>query len=168
MQPGVPRGTLSGRVAEVEKDTPIAGARIFVRGMEVVGRTNSEGAFSIDLPAGTFSLSVIHTEYATQTMDSVQVFPNETMTLAVELTPSAVELEQYSVVAVRIEGGLASLIEERRVSSDVIEVIGAEQISKAGDSDAADALKRVTGLAVVDGMKVFVRGRGVGYSSSLV
>ena len=41
-------------------------------------------------------------------------------------------------------------------------------MSKAGDSDAAAALSRVTGLTVVDGKYVFVRGLGERYSASLL
>ena len=43
-----------------------------------------------------------------------------------------------------------------------------EQISKSGDSDAAGALKRVTGLTLVDGKFIFIRGLGERYSSTLL
>ena len=47
-------------------------------------------------------------------------------------------------------------------------MIGAEQMSRAGDSNAASALKRVTGLTVVGGKYVYVRGLGERYSASLL
>ena len=67
-----------------------------------------------------------------------------------------------------IEGSLASFVEEKRNSSAVADILGAEQISRAGDSDAAGALKRVTGLTLVDGKFVYVRGLGERYSSVVV
>ena len=41
-------------------------------------------------------------------------------------------------------------------------------MSRAGDSDAATALKRVTGLTVIGGKYVYVRGLGERYSASLL
>ena len=40
-------------------------------------------------------------------------------------------------------------------------------MSEAGDSNIADALKRVTGLSLVKGKYVYVRGLGDRYSSAL-
>jgi len=48
----------------------------------------------------------------------------------------------------------------------VMEVIGADQMSNSGDSDAAGALKRVTGLTVVGGKFIYVRGLGERYTST--
>ncbi|MEA2017719.1 MAG: TonB-dependent receptor, partial [Campylobacterota bacterium] len=46
--------------------------------------------------------------------------------------------------------------------------IGAEQFSKQGDSSAAGALKRVTGITIMDGKYVYIRGLGERYSSVLL
>ena len=79
-------------------------------------------------------------------------------------TPLAVLTNEAS----RSEGGLAALMEDRRTDKAVSEVLGAEQIGKSGDSDAAQALKRVTGLTVVGGKYIYVRGMGERYSSTLL
>lgn len=62
----------------------------------------------------------------------------------IELTPAGLELAEYIVTEPFVEGSLAAFVEERRTSAAVTDIIGAEQIAKAGDSDAAGALKRVT------------------------
>jgi TonB-dependent receptor len=46
--------------------------------------------------------------------------------------------------------------------------LGAEQMSKSGDSNAASSLARVTGLTVVDGRFVYIRGLGERYSNVLL
>jgi len=165
---GLAAGQLKGTVTDVEKGTPVAGARVLVRGLQAEARTDAQGQFSLELPSGVHALSVIHTEYATQTVDSVEIYPGEVMALNVEVTPSSQELEAFSVTAVQIEGGLASLIQERQLDSDIVDLIGAEQMAKAGDSNAAEGLKRVTALTIVDGKYVYVRGMGERYSSSLL
>lgn len=65
-------------------------------------------------------------------------------------------------------GGQTLYLDERRSAANVTEALGAEQIARTGDSDVATTLKRVTGLSVVDGKYVYVRGLGERYSSVLL
>ncbi|WP_158972890.1 TonB-dependent receptor plug domain-containing protein [Paraglaciecola sp. L3A3] len=66
----------------------------------------------------------------------------------------------------RLQGTAAAVIEERKNQAFVADILGAEQISRTGDSDAASALRRVTGLTLVDGKYIYVRGLGERYSSA--
>lgn len=78
------------------------------------------------------------------------------------------EVEEYIVLAPRIRGSVSALVEIRRASRAVADVLGSEQISRAGDSDAASSLRRVTGLTLVGGKYVYVRGLGERYSGIAV
>ncbi len=161
-------GTLAGKVLDIESNLPVDNARIYLRGTDAQTLTGADGGFSIELEAGEYSLSVIHPDYSTQTVDNIKVKPKEETFIKIEMSPSAVELEEYTVTAPRIEGSNVELTEERRQSTDLIDVIGAERMSKSGDSNAAAALQRVTGLTVLGGRYVYVRGMGERYSSSLL
>ena len=70
------------------------------------------------------------------------------------------------VVSGRLRDAARSLIMERIEQPFAAEVVGVEQISRAGDSDVASALRRVTGLTLVDGKFIYVRGLGERYSSA--
>ncbi|MGE4131139.1 MAG: TonB-dependent receptor [Bdellovibrionales bacterium] len=74
------------------------------------------------------------------------------------------ELEDVVVLAPKIKGSVSALVEVRRKSSNVTDVLGAEQMARAGDSDAAASLRRVTGLTLMNGKYVYVRGLGERYS----
>ncbi len=76
------------------------------------------------------------------------------------------ELEEVVAVGTRLQGSAAAVIEERRGQAFVADILGAEQLSRTGDSDAASALRRVTGLTLVDGKFIYVRGLGERYSSA--
>jgi outer membrane receptor protein involved in Fe transport len=80
----------------------------------------------------------------------------------------ATEMAGVEVEGTIVEGGQELYVDERRATANVTDVISAEQIARTGDSDAATTLKRVTGLSVVDGKFVFVRGLGDRYSSVLL
>ncbi|MDP3495194.1 MAG: TonB-dependent receptor [Hyphomonadaceae bacterium] len=53
-------------------------------------------------------------------------------------------------------------------TSEVASFLSMEDITRQGDSNAAEALGRVTGLSVSDGRFVYVRGLGERYSSALL
>ncbi len=58
--------------------------------------------------------------------------------------------------------------EPNRESPEVAAFLTSEDLERTGDSSAAAALTRVTGLSVVEGRFVYVRGLGERYSSALL
>jgi len=89
-----------------------------------------------------------------------------TTAMAEENGPSEEAIEEVVVKASRLKGTASAVIEERKNQAFVADILGAEQISRTGDSDAAAALRRVTGLTLVDGKFIYVRGLGERYSST--
>lgn len=160
------KAALSGRIVSVD-GKPVAGARVYVSGTPAELVTDADGRYRVELPVGRYSLSVIADGFGTQTLDGVEVAAGKGGTRNVELTPAGLELPEFVVLEPFVEGSLASFTEEKRMTASVADILGAEQISRAGDSDAAGALKRVTGLTLVDGKYVYVRGLGERYSSVL-
>ncbi|MDO6427515.1 TonB-dependent receptor plug domain-containing protein [Thalassotalea sp. 1_MG-2023] len=75
-------------------------------------------------------------------------------------------MEEVVAKATRLQGSAASVIAERKNQAFVADILGSEQMSRTGDSDAASALRRVTGLTLVDGKFIYVRGLGERYSSA--
>ena len=75
------------------------------------------------------------------------------------------ELEEFIVLAPKVHGSLTSVMAEEKQSNAITNILSSEQMSKKGDSSAASALKRVTGVTLVDGKNVFVRGLGDRYSN---
>ncbi|UFH59113.1 carboxypeptidase regulatory-like domain-containing protein [Sulfurovum mangrovi] len=159
-------GKLTGRILSSEGNTPIAGARIFVRGTSVDVRSDEKGRFSAVVPSGkTLSISVVHSAYSAQTIGGIVVKKDGVLSRTVKLTPASMELEEFVVLAPKIEGSLADVMQEEKKSSAVTNILGSEEMSKKGDSDAASALKRVTGVTLVDGKSIYVRGLGDRYSN---
>ncbi len=159
--------TLAGQVVD-EAGKPIAGAQVFVRGSTVEARSDTDGRFTIPVVAGVHTVSVLRSQYATQTVPDLAVSEGDTHSFQVTLVPAGVELEAFVVLAPAIEGGTATLLAERQDTSDVVDTVSAEEMSRRGDSSAASALKRVTGLTVVGGKYIYVRGMGERYSATLL
>ncbi|NVK54522.1 MAG: TonB-dependent receptor plug domain-containing protein [Alteromonadaceae bacterium] len=75
-------------------------------------------------------------------------------------------IEEVVATGTRLKGTATAVLQERQNQAFVADILGAEQISRTGDSDAASALRRVTGLTLVDGKFIYVRGLGERYSST--
>ena len=72
------------------------------------------------------------------------------------------------VVLARFKSAATDILSMRIASQVPIDLLDAESISKVGDSDVAQALRRVPGLTVAQGKFVYVRGLGERYSSALL
>ncbi|ALS99421.1 TonB-dependent receptor domain-containing protein [Lacimicrobium alkaliphilum] len=77
-------------------------------------------------------------------------------------------IEEVVATGTRLKGSATAVMQERKDQAFVADIMGAEQIARTGDSDAAGALRRITGLTLVDGKFIYVRGLGERYSSTLL
>ena len=159
---------LSGQVLSTENNKPIANARIYISGISENLSTDANGQFKTEMDTGIYNISVLHAQYNSTIKTNIEVTEEGLSNFLIELTPAGTELPEFVVIVPFIEGSLASVLEERKQNNSVANYLSMEQISKSGDSDAAGALKRVTGLTLVDGKFIFVRGLGERYSSTLL
>ncbi len=70
------------------------------------------------------------------------------------------------VVLGRYRSASQQLLDERLNDDSVSDVLGADTISRLGDSTVASALRRVPGLSLVGGRFVYIRGLGERYSAT--
>ncbi len=163
-----PVSRVEGLILHAQKNTPIADASVFVRGFSDEVKSNAQGKFVLMLPIGKHDITILHPKFLTASRKDVEVRKDETVKLKVSLIPASLQLKTFTVSAPRITGNTVELMRQRKESGSVTEVLGAEAISKSGDSNAAGALKRVSGVTLVGGKYVYVRGLGERYSSSLL
>ncbi len=161
-------GTIVVQISSVDTEKPVEAVQIFLSGLTQRLRTDQNGRVSVTIPVGSYSVSLLHAAYSSQTRDAVVIEKDQTTKLDFKLTPAGVELAEYVVLEPFIAGTLASIIEEQKTSSAVTTIIGAEQFSRSGDSDVASALQRASGLTLVGGQFIFIRGLGERFSSTLV
>ena len=160
------RGTLNGLVLTSDKNMPIQNARVFVKGTSIDAKTDKDGKFSISIPSDVnMSISIVHSEYSAQTISNIFVKKDHSLNREVKLTPASMELEEFIVLAPKVQGSIASIMAEEKNTNSISNIIGSEEFSKKGDSDAASALKRVTGVTLIGGKSIYVRGLGDRYSN---
>jgi outer membrane receptor for ferrienterochelin and colicin len=113
-------------------------------------------------------LLVRYATYETLELRNVVVRPSETTTVTAALQPAGAKTRKVTVTAQRITNTTTSELDRKRNDEAIIDGISSEQIARSTDSNAAEAVSRVTGATIEDGKYVFVRGLGERYTSAQV
>ena len=132
-----------------------------------IAYTDLDGRYNLELPAGEHRLRISLGGYAEQLVD-IEIVPGAVTEVQVSLTTN-VFAEEVAVVAATLEAQSSTASAQmmlRMRAPSVQDNIGAAEMRSNNDSDAADAMSRVTGISVVDSQSVFVRGLGERYSNT--
>jgi len=157
------KGTVLISLVSSEDDKPIKDARIFVQGQSLDIKSNEKGSASLTLLEGEHTISIIQPNFSAQTV-KLTVVANETVNKSYEMTPASMELAEFVVLAPQVQGSVAAVVAEEKNSEGIASIVGAEQMAKQGDSNAASALKRVAGVTLLGGGDIYIRGLGDRYS----
>lgn len=128
--------------------------------------TDLDGQFSISLEAGKYTLQVSYVGYSPLTITDIQVEAGSTRNLDIKITPSSQQLEEVVITASQARNTAAAINTLKKNSINVMDGISSQEFKKIGDSDAASAIKRVTGISIEEGKYVYVRGLGDRYTKS--
>ncbi|MGE0441351.1 MAG: carboxypeptidase regulatory-like domain-containing protein [Gemmatimonadales bacterium] len=160
-------GRIVGRVVDGETGQPVAGAILSVVGAQARAQSGVDGRYVLaDVPAGPQSVRVTFIGYTAKTVSGVKVPDGGTVQQDLSLTHSVIEIAELKVTAELEKGSVAAALDEQRSAVGVTNTTTAEQIDKSPDSDAAQAVQRVSGVTVNDGKYVFVRGLGERYTTT--
>ncbi|MHB1194965.1 MAG: TonB-dependent receptor [Longimicrobiales bacterium] len=160
-------GRVVGQVVDAQTGRPISGAQVMLEGTQVGALAGVDGRYVIrSAPSGTVSVRALMIGYATKTVTGVTVSRGGTAEVNVALEPAAVQIQGITVSAGQERGSVARALNEQRNAAVVMSAITNEEISRSPDSDAAGAVKRVSGVSVQDGKYVIVRGLGERYTTT--
>jgi TonB-dependent receptor len=160
-------GRIVGRVIDAGQGGPIAGVVLEVVGTTVRAQSAIDGRFTLaGVPAGSVAVRARYIGFRPKVVEGITVPAGGTATQDITLAAQIVELEEISVSASAEQGTVARALEEQRYATGVVSAITQEQISRSPDSDAGQAVQRVSGVTVQDGKYVFVRGLGERYTTT--
>ena len=166
-QQGERSGRIKGRIVGSQDADAVRTAQVVLVDTEIGTLADMEGRYFLkDVPPGTYDLRVQALGYATKTVTGVTVEPDETVTLNLSVDREAVAVEELTVSVERARSSAAALLNQQQVAPAVTDALGADQISRSPDSDAAEAARRMTGVTVSQGKFVFIRGLGERYSQT--
>lgn len=163
------QGTIRGTVIEEATGDPVYGVTILVEGTSTGTTTDFDGKFNLSLTEGDYNLKISYVSYTPVTIEKVGVGSGEvTIIDNIRLQKTVEEMDEVVVTAEMMNISEAAMITTKRKSANMLDGISAERFRTIGDSDAAQALKRVTGVSVEGGKYVYVRGLGDRYTKTMM
>ena len=161
------QGTIRGTVIEEETGEPLFSVTVIIAGTTTGAITDFDGNFSFSVPPGRYDLQASFVSLETTTITGIEVKSGEvTVIEQIRLYPDVEELEAVVVTAQVAKSTEAALITVKRKSPNMMDGISSASFRKIGDSNAAGAIKRVTGVSVEGGKYVYVRGLGDRYTKT--
>lgn len=158
---------LSGRIIDNESGDLLRGATIQLVGTKKGAKSDLKGTFKIkELDAGTYSLKISYVGFQEKTISDIKII-NENVNLGdIVMNVEASTSEEVIVTADRIMDNQAALLAIRKNAMQLSDGISNEEIKKTPDADAGQALKRVSGITLVNDKFVYVRGVSERYSNT--
>ena len=160
-------GRLVGKVVDADFGEGMPGVNIVLEGTSIGAATDLTGDYRIEgIPVGTYTVVATFIGYSRLRIQDVQITADQTEKVDFTMTMEVLAGEEVVVTAKAVKNTEAALLKDRQKAAAVSDAISAEAISQAGASDAAEAMKQVTGASVVDGKYVYIRGLGDRYTST--
>jgi outer membrane receptor protein involved in Fe transport len=163
-------GRITGRIIDAATGKGVPEMQVGVTGGPTAIGTQSgvDGRFSINgVPAGTVTLQVRRIGYSPKTVTGIFVEAGKTVEQNISVsTGAAIVLTESRVTATVEKGTSDQAIDQQKTSVNVVNTINAEQIARSPDGDAAQTMKRVSGVTVQDGKFPTVRGMEGRYTTS--
>jgi len=162
---------ITGVVRDQLNAIPLPGVTVeALNGVEVVGVTHTDvdGHYLMLLPTGDYILRISIDGYQPKTV-RVTAGAGEVEKVDVSV-PTLKYAEEVTVTADVTDASTSTDAAQqvlRRNAGVITDNLGAESMRANADSDAAAAMARVTGLSVVGGQYVYVRGLGERYSNTV-
>jgi len=162
-------GIIRGTVIDGDLGEPLFGANVLIENGSGGAITDFDGKFEIDIAPGTYNLNITFIGLADAKINEDKVVLDQvTLVDNVVLQAKSNQLKTFTVSANVIRNTEAAMINIKKKSASVRDGISAAKFRRIGDSDAASAIKRVTGVSVESGKYVYVRGLGDRYTKTML
>ena len=163
------QGIIRGKVSDKLSGETLIGVTVIVEGSDpMIGTTTDlDGNFSLDrLEPGLYTLRFSYISYSTSLISEIKVESGEVEYITVMLEPASYELEEVvEIVATRIDNSENAILMNMKKAEAIQDGISAQEMKTFASSNAAESMVKVTGVSVVDGKDVYVRGLGDRYST---
>ncbi len=162
-------GSIKGQLIDSTANEALIGATIQIENTSIGAATDVEGNFQINnIQAGTYTFVIATLGYQTKKIDGVQIQAGKVTILNTYLKVDANTLGDIVLVAQRETMSELAVISEIKMAEQVAVGIGAEQIQKGQDRDAAQVVKRIAGVSIFDDRFIMIRGLAQRYNTVML
>ena len=149
--------TISGKVFDKETGEPVLGATILLTGSSVATASGEDGSYMLkNLPANkSLEIECRFIGYSVH-KETIMLQKGETKNIDFFLVSEDKQLDGVVVTGVRRRNTETAMISNIKNALTVSTGISAAQIVKTSDSDAAEIIKRVPGISLIENRFIIV------------
>lgn len=165
----VASGKIEGRVIDRDAGMSLPFANVIIQGTSIGAATDDDGAYSITVAAGRYTLVASYIGYQTQSRE-VEVVEGETLEINFELVWEGVFGEEVVIRAQAAGQNMA--INQQLNSNTITNVVSAARIQELPDVNAAESIGRLPGVSIQrsggEANRVAIRGLSPKYNTVTV
>jgi len=157
---------VSGIVTD-EKNEPLIGAVVVLKGAEKGTQTDVDGKFEINgVEDGTYEVLFTMITYK-KVLKTITITKGKDVELTVQLKEESASknLTEVTVKSNKLSNTENAVLMEIRKSNTIVSGISSQQIQKTMDRNAADVVRRVPGVTINDDRFIMVRGLNDRYNN---
>lgn len=151
-------GVLKGTITDSLNGTPLTGVVIGIASLAMGAQTDADGYYEIpNIPQGQYEVAFKYVSFNQQSK-TINIGSSDTVELNILMTPEKGTLKDVTVRSNKITNTENAVMLEIRKANVIASGVGAVQIAKTMDRSAADVVKRIPGVSIIDDRFIMVRG----------
>ncbi|AIM35251.1 hypothetical protein KO02_00135 [Sphingobacterium sp. ML3W] len=162
-------GTIKGRIVEFETSQPLPGASVRIIELNKGLTSDNSGHYKFaNIPAGKYTLQVSYISYTTEKVQ-VEIKEGKETSYDVKMQGSNFLNEVVVSGVGKRRAPVAhtsdkQVLQEIKMSQSVVSGISSQQISMSADRNAAEVVKKISGVTVKDDKFIIIRGMNERYN----
>jgi len=157
--------SLSGKVVERSTGVPVIGASIYIEKLKQGGITDINGIYRINnIPKGIYKIVVSCISYTTLTVPDLNISAPDT-DFDIVMDEATNTLNQIVVTSSKRMNSEIAVIQATRTADVVMSGMSGRQITRSQDRNAAEVVKRIPGVSIIDDRYIMVRGLSGRYNN---
>lgn len=158
-------GTISGQVLDKKSGEPVTGATIFIESLKKGASTDIDGKYSITgISPGTYNVRVDCISYVSIVVERLNV-ARGINNFDIMLEENTTLLKEAVVTSAKRMSSDIAIVQATKSAGVVMSGISGKQISKSQDRSAAEVVKRIPGVSILNDRYIIVRGLSGRYNN---
>lgn len=166
-QTGKISGKIEGLLYDENSRRPVIAATVTLMPLNNTTLTDTAGRFSFSVAPGNYNLIFSSVSYKNDTV-SVAVSPGLSAQLSRFLQPVQTTLQDVVVTGTRDRVSEAAMNVERKEADLIIQKLGVKEMERKGVATVAEGLTKVTGVSMIGGQQLLIRGLGDRYNNAVL
>ncbi len=160
-------GIIRGKILDKETGEALIGVNVVIKDTYIGTITDFEGSFTLsNVESGRVALQISYVSYATKLIEDVEVEEGKVTLLSIFLEPATIDIAEVVVSAKQIKNSENAILAMQKKAEGIQDGISSEEMKRYAASDAAESMKKITGVSVMNGKDIFIRGLGDRYASA--